>query len=127
MRDFLEGIIDDNRQLVGMDAVGAADDETADLARDLLRLQTASLRGSYPDISLELTGAEGEIPLTGVPDLISQALDKLVSNAVEFSDEDNGVFSYEPSEFTASNWGHDAHSMEITKLFSIPVNGSSGQ
>jgi beta-glucanase (GH16 family) len=45
----------------------------------------------------------------------------------EFSDEDNGVFSYEPSEFTASNWGHDAHSMEITKLFSIPVNGSSGQ
>ncbi|MEJ2401227.1 MAG: glycoside hydrolase family 16 protein [Xanthomonadales bacterium] len=46
------------------------------------------------------------------------------SGRFEFSDTDNGVFSYEPSEFTASTWGHTAHSMEITKLFSVPVNGA---
>ena len=42
----------------------------------------------------------------------------------EFSDENSGVFRYEPSAFTSATWGHDAHSMAITKLFGIPVYGS---
>ena len=50
----------------------------------LLRLQTAGLRGMYPDAQLELVGADNEIAVTGVPDLVSQALDKLISNAVDF-------------------------------------------
>ncbi|MEJ2382839.1 MAG: glycoside hydrolase family 16 protein [Xanthomonadales bacterium] len=49
------------------------------------------------------------------------------SGRFEFSDEDNGVFSYEPSEFTIATWGHSAHAMDITKLFSVPVNGSTTQ
>ena len=43
----------------------------------------------------------------------------------DFSDEDNGTFSYTPSDFTTSNWGHTAiESLPIVKLFGIPVRGS---
>ena len=80
----LEQILQRLREATGLEqALHQAETVHFDLAA-LLRLQTASLRGSYPDVSLELAGAEGEIPMTGVPDLISQALDKLVSNAVDF-------------------------------------------
>ena len=37
MRDFLEGIIHDNRQLVGMETVGTTNHEITDLALDLCR------------------------------------------------------------------------------------------
>jgi len=38
----------------------------------------------YPGAQLDLSGVDTEIAMTGVPDLISQALDKLISNAVDF-------------------------------------------
>lgn len=42
-----------------------------------------------------------------------------------FSDENNGVFSYQPSAFTASAWGHEPiASLPITKLFSVSVSGA---
>ena len=45
----------------------------------------------------------------------------------EFGGEDIGLFNYQPSEFTTSTWGHDAHSMDIVKLFGIPVRETGGE
>ena len=39
-----------------------------------------------------------------------------------FSDQNNATFSYTPSDFSASNWGHTPiESLPLTKLFSIPI------
>ncbi len=44
----------------------------------------------------------------------------------DFSDEDNGTFRYEPSDFTATTWGHTPiESLPIIKLFGIPVRGGA--
>jgi beta-glucanase (GH16 family) len=44
-----------------------------------------------------------------------------------FSDENNGTFSYTPSEFTITNWGHSAiESLPIEKLFAIPFKAPTG-
>jgi dedicated sortase system histidine kinase len=42
-------------------------------------------RLAYPDASIALTLADGEVPLNGAPELFAQMLDKLVANAVEFA------------------------------------------
>ena len=43
----------------------------------------------------------------------------------DFSDESNALFSYAPSEFTQTSWGHTPiDSLPITKFFGIPVRGS---
>jgi len=40
----------------------------------------------------------------------------------EFDDRDNGTFSYIPSEFTSSTWGHTAiEALPIVKLFGVPA------
>ena len=43
-----------------------------------------------------------------------------------FSDPDNGTFSYTPSGFSTSTWGHTTpiDSLPLVKLFAIPVSGS---
>jgi len=80
----LEQILLRLREATGLEqALHHAEPVTFDLAA-LLRLQTAGLRGMYPDTSIKSVGVDKEVMLTGVPDLISQALDKLVSNAVDF-------------------------------------------
>jgi beta-glucanase (GH16 family) len=45
----------------------------------------------------------------------------------EFADKDNGIFSYTPSEFSDSTWGHETaiEELPLIKIFSIPVSGSS--
>jgi beta-glucanase (GH16 family) len=45
----------------------------------------------------------------------------------EFADKDNGIFSYTPSAFSDSTWGHKTaiEELPLVKLFSIPVSGSS--
>lgn len=41
-----------------------------------------------------------------------------------FSDPDNASFSYIPSGFTATTWGHSAiNSLPLVKLFGVPVSG----
>ena len=46
----------------------------------------------------------------------------------EFSDESNGTFSYTPSDFTATNWGHTAiDSLPLVKLFGIPMTKTPGE
>ncbi|MDX2416411.1 MAG: hypothetical protein QNK19_03010, partial [Xanthomonadales bacterium] len=44
----------------------------------------------------------------------------------EFTDADNGFFSYTPSDFSTTNWGHVTaiDSLPLTKLFAIPVSDS---
>jgi len=80
----LEQILMRLREATGLEqAMRQAEPERFDLAA-LLRLQAEGLRDMYPEARLELRGVQGEIPFHGVPDLISQAIDKLVSNAVDF-------------------------------------------
>lgn len=80
----LEQILVRLREATGLEqALRQAETVDFDLAA-LLRLQTEGFRGMYPAAQIELDGAAGEVRMTGVPDLISQALDKLVSNAVDF-------------------------------------------
>jgi dedicated sortase system histidine kinase len=50
----------------------------------LVRLQSAELQGLYPATEIRLEAPEQAVPMHGAPDLISQALDKLVSNAIDF-------------------------------------------
>ncbi len=41
----------------------------------------------------------------------------------EFSDRDNGTFSYTPSDFSVETWGHaPIEELELVKLFGIPVS-----
>jgi hypothetical protein len=43
----------------------------------------------------------------------------------EFTDADNGTFSYVPSEFSVTNWGHSPIvALPIEKLFAIPATDS---
>ena len=43
----------------------------------------------------------------------------------EFTDKDNAIFSYKPSEFTTSKWGHTAiDSLPMEKLFGIPASNT---
>jgi two-component system, OmpR family, sensor histidine kinase ChvG len=42
-------------------------------------------RIAYPQASFALTLPDGEMPLSGAPELFAQMLDKLVANAVEFA------------------------------------------
>jgi dedicated sortase system histidine kinase len=80
----LERILRGLREATGLEqALRQAEPVDFDLAA-LLRLQVEGLRGTYPSVRLALEGAETPLMLRGVPDLISQALDKLVSNAVDF-------------------------------------------
>ncbi len=46
----------------------------------------------------------------------------------DFTDADNGTFSYTPSEFSTNTWGHVTaiEALPLVKLFGIPVSSSSG-
>ena len=45
----------------------------------------------------------------------------------EFQDADHATFSYEPSEFTITNWGHTAlDSVPLVKLFSVVPSSAAG-
>ena len=80
----LEQILMRLREATGLEqAMRHAEPVAFDLA-GLLRLQTDGLRTTHPDVALTLRGAEQAIAFTGVPDMIGQALDKLISNAVDF-------------------------------------------
>lgn len=87
----LERILQRLREATGLEqAMRQAEAVHFDLAA-LLRLQTDALRSGYADCRLELEGVDEPVEMTGVPDLISQALDKLVGNAVDFHAPDTTV------------------------------------
>ena len=46
----------------------------------------------------------------------------------EFVDKDNATFSYTPSEFSVSTWGHTAvESLPLVKLFGLPVSNTQSE
>ena len=80
----LERILQRLREATGLEqAMRQAEPVDFDLA-ELLRQQIDALRGTYPDCDLQLQGVEDAIELTGVPDLLCQAIDKLIGNAIDF-------------------------------------------
>ena len=80
----LERILQRLREASGLEqALHQAELETFDLAA-LLRHQVDSLRMALPTCTLRLDSGDEPILMRGVPDLVSQALDKLVANAVDF-------------------------------------------
>lgn len=64
--------------------------ETFDLA-ELLRGCVAGYRGAHPQRRFDLVLGQQPLPMVGVPDLMAQLLDKLVSNALDFGDPDQPV------------------------------------
>jgi signal transduction histidine kinase len=80
----LERILLRLREATGLEqAMRQAEPITFDLCA-LVRLQVDGLRALYPGVRLIVQGADREIQVRGVPDMISQALDKLIGNAVDF-------------------------------------------
>jgi two-component system sensor histidine kinase ChvG len=65
-------------------AVEAADWETVDLAA-VVRACAEGYRGVHPDRMIALELPEGPVPCRCAPDLLAQALDKLVDNAVSLT------------------------------------------
>ena len=57
--------------------------ESFDLS-ELVQVAAESYRTAYPTIAFEAATPEGPFMIQGAPDLISQALDKLINNAVDF-------------------------------------------
>jgi dedicated sortase system histidine kinase len=80
----LERILDRLREATGLEqALRQAEPIEFDLAA-LLRLQVESLRTLYPDARIALDCPDTPVTVKGVPDLVSQAMDKLAANAVDF-------------------------------------------
>ncbi|MGH8496527.1 MAG: proteobacterial dedicated sortase system histidine kinase [Gammaproteobacteria bacterium] len=65
-------------------SIEGAEPERFDLAA-LVGGSVGGYRGAFPQRRFELALPEEPCPLEGVPDLLSQMLDKLVDNAVDFS------------------------------------------
>lgn len=57
----------------------------------LLRHQTEAFRGLWPDIEWELKLPQPSMPVEAVPDLLCQALEKIVGNAVDFHQSDTPI------------------------------------
>jgi len=71
-------------------SIGAADWETVDLA-SLVRRCAEGYRAVHPGRNLSALVVEEKMPIKCAPDLLAQALDKLVDNAVSMSGEDDEV------------------------------------
>lgn len=92
---YLERAIEGLRRLSGILAkmsearrLEEALDEDEVVRFDLVQAVTGCFEGyrlAHPDYEFELTVVDNDIPITGIPELIAQSLDKIVDNAVEFS------------------------------------------
>jgi len=58
---------------------------------ELLQITLESYRTAFPNVQFEADIPEIEIIINGAPDLISQALDKLVNNAIDFHTPDTAI------------------------------------
>ena len=67
-----------------------AEFENFDLG-ELLRHQTEAFRSIWPQVVIELHCPIAPIPVRAVPDLVSQALEKLMSNAIDFHQPGSGI------------------------------------
>jgi signal transduction histidine kinase len=71
-------------------SIGILEWETIDLA-SLVRRCTEGYRAVHPGRNLTARVAEEELPFKCAPDLLAQALDKLVDNAISMSGEEDEV------------------------------------
>jgi len=67
-----------------------AEIESFDLAQ-LVRGCANGYRQAFPDQTFSVSIEAETVMLTGIPDLLAQLLDKLVNNAIEFSEPDNPI------------------------------------
>ena len=58
---------------------------------DLLQVTLESYQTAFPNVIFQADIPEEEININGAPDLISQALDKLVNNAIDFHTPDTAI------------------------------------
>lgn len=80
----LEGILKSLREATRLEqALQQAKPESFDLAL-LLKNQTGAFRSIWPEVRIELELSADQTRLQAVPDLVSQALEKLMSNAIDF-------------------------------------------
>jgi len=80
----LEKILTRLREATGLEqAMRQAEPVAFDLAASL-RLQLDGFRDAHPAVAIRLDGAEQALPVFAVPDLLGQAIDKLLTNAVDF-------------------------------------------
>ncbi|MDJ0739864.1 MAG: ATP-binding protein [Gammaproteobacteria bacterium] len=87
----LERILQRLREATGLEqALRQAEPERFDIAA-LLRRQVDALRTTFADCRIELSGAATAVEIDGVPDLVSQALDKLIGNAIDFHDPGSAI------------------------------------
>ena len=110
----LEQSIQD-RDIVGFDIV------------DLLQKNTAAFRDIYPDYNFELEHEIDEYDCQGAPELISQLLDKLVSNALDFTDARKQIgliLSANPDTYSVTVWNYGVELPDtmIGKLFDSMVS-----
>jgi two-component system sensor histidine kinase ChvG len=71
-------------------SIGVAEWETVDLA-SLVQRCAEGYRAVHPGRNLLARVPEGKLPMECAPDLLAQALDKLVDNAISMSGEDDEV------------------------------------
>jgi dedicated sortase system histidine kinase len=87
----LEHILNRLREATGLEqALREAEAIDFDLA-SLVRLQTDGYRDTFPQQRFVTRGVDAPLPVHGVPDLLSQALDKLVGNAIDFHAPDTPI------------------------------------
>jgi len=80
----LELIVQRLREATGLEqAMRQAEPVRFDLGQ-LVRRQAAEMQVLYPTTEIRLEITKRPVPINGAPDLVSQALDKLVSNAMDF-------------------------------------------
>ena len=92
-----------------------------DQGNPIFLVGTGTLVGNRVEIAL--TSPVGMIYGDFDPDTMPDPHNDGGTAVFEFIDQDNAIFSYTPSEFTMTTWGHTAvDSLPMVKLFGIPVS-----
>ena len=80
--------------------------------------------GSPVENTVELTFGSAEGMVYGVFDPGTVIREVGGTAVIEFSDRDNAIFSYMPSEYSETRWGHTTpiENLPLVKLFGIPAD-----
>jgi dedicated sortase system histidine kinase len=83
-------------------SIQQAETEIFDL-REVIHGCVEGYRSAYPDKTFEYQAPTVPLPIRGMPELLAQMLDKLVSNAIDFSLEDTSIIvRLDKSDHTAA-------------------------
>lgn len=108
--------------------------ESAEFAKfDLLQLlqhQITAMRGVWPDVDIQLQSLHNQLMTHSAPDLVVQALEKLVSNAVDFHQPGSPIvieLTVDDASFSLAVINHGPKLPEGMDLFKSMVSGRSGR